>query len=53
MPILLFVMDPVVYGGNCDRRLDSLLEIPPCNKMVSMEGSKGAGASALLYYLKH
>lgn len=51
MPILLFVMDPVVYGGNCARRLDSLLEIPPCNKMVSMEGSKGTGASASSFNL--
>ena len=53
MSILLPAVDSAVHAGDNTGRLDSLLEIPPCNKMVSMEGSKGTGASALLFYLKH
>ena len=47
MPILLFVMDPVMHGWDCAGRLDKILEIPSCRKVVSMEGNRSPATATL------
>ena len=47
MPILLFVMDTVMHGRDYLRRLDKILEIPSCRKVVSMEGNRGPATATV------